>query len=590
MIKNLKTKTLKTEIRISACRHVSVSAFCLYLLAFQLSLFQLFSASLSDTLAYKGWMSQRHGVTTTNSGLAVDTFLDFHGLALNSTLTLTDVRGGSYGDTNGWGYLGNVTNYPWSTFKGAYGPSFPLIEPITVGGQNFTTTGTNWIQVDTLAAAVAQQENIVYRYAANIARTEVRWVQAAFITNGANDINIDASQIYPNPFSVFEMHFNGSQPANTPFNGKIHGANESGGSYIGSPFDMSPQGQRYFIEQLVDNTNSFTYIKFYNATNSAWMWTSVFYDWGTNSYNDNFNLANWVYINLGGLTGVVQMAGISVNTSPSTNRAPWVLAAPLNASSTQISGDRQVKVSFFDTNFMFAGYQVELSSNSVDWINSGVGIALPTNVFSWPADKEVTVTNLTVGTNYSFRVRAWTPLPSHSTRTYSAYASAGSVTITSTPVAFWVTNFNSALVDSTHDQTSGQFNSQQFLTNTVSGTCSKVRINFAQVNFAGQDMKVALVDAASNVVTSASFTVPQSTVGDYEITIPTVSVTAQIYRLAWVANVGGGTVLYGTKSGTTGGFVSVNYPGFDYASFPENPMSAPIYTDQTSPAGMLVQP
>lgn len=375
----------------------------------------------------------------------VNTFLDFHTSSLG-TLNVNDLNTSAYGETN-WNNLG-FDNNPLTSFVVVNHSAYTLPQTISAGGTLLTSTGTKWIQFTTVSNITSAIEDVAFHYAATNSYSQANYYINVQSTNYDNEMNLDLFRFPDAAWVVSQFKFLplASTGNNPTFEAQVHHLNSDGSSFVGWNYFYSVS-HTYYCETMCDDLNHVAYNKFYDADNGyAFVHSSPSFSLSTNGppTQGDFEIVNGQYINLGGNTGVVLVAGISVNHEfVNTNRSPWVLSVPTNNSVQQLTSsgaNQRVQINFGDANEAFANYNIDIF-NGASWTSNAIITAQNTNL---------AVINVTSGTTYTFSLHATDPL------TLGPTVSVGPITITNAPtdptfgLALWAPLTNTTVDISTN--------------------------------------------------------------------------------------------------------------------------------------------
>ncbi len=501
------------------------------------------------------------------SNLAVDTILDFHAQTLGQAYNTNLIQGDVWGNTNNWTVTSEGTIYP-PILTNVIGPDFAFSTPIqTPDGHIATSTGTNWVREDLSADGGSGTAILLYSDLAGMSLCSATFYEMFTNISAAAINSRDVYVWYGNPYESAQLNYSDSNPGGQVKSG-VHSSLTGA-----SPSTVTTLATNLWIkgEVVWHATNGLMFVSYYKAPNNEFIFSSVGYG------DPDANVQNFFRFEAGYIT-TLPISGFNIrgpvilalDGNVSTNRPPWVPNAPTGVSSVQ-TGDGQVSVGIIDNNFM-------LNSNLVSMSNATEEIT------GWiqPQLTNATISGLTGGHTYDVRATAY-----FLGGVKSSTASGTPITLTT---ATWYDTIAFASCDSSIDQTAAQFYraSSNNIAILSSGTCSKVRIGIAATPPGTTPIKFAIYDGAGNLVNNWE-TLSGTSSGLIEFSVPSpFSVSPGNYTIAYTANCNSGTILYSSKSGTTG-TQGYNNPGFDYAGFPDSTLGTSLGNLETISAGMLIQ-
>ncbi|MDE2101566.1 MAG: hypothetical protein KGL39_30250 [Patescibacteria group bacterium] len=489
-----------------------------------------------DDLVLGGAAAQQNAGSTTAVQF-VDSFIDFHAEVLNNgtNFSTNSLTASSYGDTNWYPILATATTN-FHIFQGFSGTNAHFPVPISVGGQTFSTVGTNWLK-EPLDIGTNKSETIQFAFPAQTLCEATWFFYFSAITNAGNQVNMDWWSFYDNPPAINEYQI-ATATTNQSFQGYIHFQKSDSTYAIWTPYWLT-NGPVYYAELVWDGepgaTNAMAYVKYFDAATGNWLGSSCTYLLKTNSTQDQFQrLAG--YINPGSnIWGNVYSSGMTVNWSHvNTNRIPWYPNAPMAAAAIQ-SGSGQISVTWADTCDLLNPYQVDESEDGGAWINNitnriqGDG----TNAF---------ITGLTVGSNYQFRVSALFPPANRQ----SGYATTGTVTVTNIPdTAFVISETGSSQV--TYTGTNGF----AFIPSVNMTVGSLGMYAYSSGLFPDNTVTVVLTDSSCTVLATASVDISAHDSAFHWTSITPVTLTSGATYKIGFANPNSSSFYYGTTLTTT---------------------------------------
>lgn len=491
----------------------------------------------------------------------VDSYLDFHLETIGQQLSMT-AHQSSYGETN-WVYTDlnqQLTNRTY--FSNVVGTNITFPVPISVAGNTFASTGTNWIRE---SFEITNGTAMLLLDITQSSITEVIfYFRFSKLTNSITSQSKDPLRMTDNPFTVAQS----SQPVGNDIlpTFSIHTGSGTGPSSIFS----IPTETIGRLEVVHDGTNNLSYVRVINALTHSVIGAAICNSNGVGTIQSHIQILAG-YFSITGNTGVWDRTAFSVNhTSVNTNRPPWVPNAPSLVTVTQ-TGDGEVTLTVTDNNDLMNYYHVDIW-NSGTWTNNITNIVVGTNM--------VVITGLSGGSNYNFRAYATGPLV---TDVPSAKVESGAITLTST---VWYDSISYASTDSSIDQNLTFVNYGATVNVSSGGTATKLRVGLGAIVFGSVGFKIALYDSSSNLVASATSTTGASSDVQREVSITPTVISAGTYYVVWIANSGAGGVFYKSKSGTSGSGIYI----VDYSAFPPSVLGPPDGgTTETISAGVFVQ-
>ncbi len=366
------------------------------------------------------WLSLKAATSSTTYS-NVDTFLDFHGLTINSVIP-DDYWKGAYGNTNLYDRISEFSrNYP--IMSNVLGPDITLLQPVqTPDGSVHTSTGTNWYRGN--FADGNGWERLRWLYPVGSLRVRMKWVQRIYGISSAAQNSRDLMLEYYNPYATAQYNVYDNNP--TKITSGVHTSLGGSGQVVGD----YPTNTYVACELVEDMANGVAFVTYKNATNGAIIFSSILY--GTPDTNNQAYFAiNEGYIyNAPIASGWRELNAWSIELNPGTNSSPWMPQTPSGITAAQ-NGNLSLGVSWIDNSSQLNRYSIDLfTNNTAWWTNAATALPYQTNV---------TFTGLAL-TNYQARVRSYFT----NLNIASSYATSGSVTITNAPPAPFVTGNGSS--------------------------------------------------------------------------------------------------------------------------------------------------